>query len=285
MEKSILITNEEIKKLVKESLSKKIIIPKESVNNIFSLYENKKENILMEGIFKTYPPEKVLKYLKKRYGDAAIINIFDGDNDEKVFVIKTGDIDYNQDIIDKDMFLCGYFPSFVEKNNGERTIQYEPRYENVINNIVEDEEFIYHLTPTNKVKKILQIGLTPKTNNKKFVYPDRIYFFLYEPCKEDCLFLMQQFYEETFKSYKMGISKEVTYNGSYTLLAIDTEKITEKCNFFYDPNAENCVYTYDNVPPEAIEIVQEIEQKYLNNKNKIFKNKIYGKTTIKKERS
>ena len=34
----------------------------------------------------------------------------------------------------------------------------------------------------------------------------------------------------------------------------------------YNENAFECIYTYDNIPPSAIEIVEEIEQQYLNNK-------------------
>ena len=261
----LIVTSQEIESLIRESLTKKIIISKESVGNIFSLYNS--TNVLMEGIFRTYPPEKVVKYLEKRYGDAAIVTVFDGDNDEKIFVIKTGDVDYNQNIIDKDMRLCGYFPSYVTKDNGTRTIQYEPLHQNIVNDTVQDEEYIFHITPTNKVKKILKIGLTPKTCNKKFVYPDRVYFFLQERYYEEWVNIIEEFYNEQFKSYKMGIRKDKPYEGSYTVLAIDTEKIKD-IDFSYDPNAEGCVYTYDNIPPEAIEVVCEIEQEYLNN-NKI----------------
>ena len=56
------------------------------------------------------------------------------------------------------------------------------------------------------------------------------------------------------------------YFGTYTLLAIDTEQI-KNVDFAYDPNAFECIYTYDNIPPSAIEIVEEIEQQYLNNKD------------------
>lgn len=262
MAKSVLVSFEEITNLIKESIGKKLILPRKSFGNIFNINETVKENPLLEGIFRTYKPEKVLKYLEKRYGDAAIVNIFDGDNEEKIFLIKTGDVDYNQNIIDKDMALCGYFPSYVEKNNGQRTIQYEPRHQNAVNDIVQDAEYIFHITKTNRVKKILNIGLTPKTHNKKFNYPDRVYFFLKEPSYKEWLDIIEEFYSAELKAYKMRQTNNLPYEGSYTVLSIDTGKI-KNTNFFYDPNAENCVYTYDNIPPEAIEVVCEIEQEYL----------------------
>ena len=248
MTKSVLVSFEEITNLIKESIGKKLILPRKSFGNIFNINETVKENPLLEGIFRTYKPEKVLKYLEKRYGDAAIVNVFDGDNEEKIFLIKTSDVDYNQNIIDKDMALCGYFPSYVEKNNGQRTIQYEPRHQNA--------------TKTNRVKKILNIGLTPKTHNKKFNYPDRVYFFLNEPSYDEWIDIIEEFYSAELKAYKMRQTNNLPYEGSYTVLSIDTEKI-KNTDFFYDPNAENCVYTYDNIPPEAIEVVCEIEQEYL----------------------
>lgn len=259
---TVLVTSEEIKDLIKESLTKRIIIPRDFFGNIFAIDEDTQKNPLMEGIFSTYNPEKIIGYLKKRYGDAAIIKITDSCNGEKIFLIKTGDVDYNQNIIDKDMRLCGYFPSKVDRKNNQRVIQYEPLHQNVVNNKVQEKEYIFHITPTIKVDKILKNGLTPKTCNKRFVYPDRIYFFLEEYYYEEWVYILKEFYDEELKSFKIGIKKEKPYNGTYTVLAIDTEKIKD-IDFFYDPNAENCVYTYDNISPDAIEIVCEIEQEYL----------------------
>ena len=263
MPKRVLLTNEQFKRLISEVCGGNgdLIMPVHSTSNIFSTFDTIPYTTLMEGIFRTYEPEKIIKYLKKRYGDAAIVQIVYGDNDEKLFMIRTGDIDLNQEIIDRDMALCGYFPSFVEKNNGQRTIQYEPRHQNKVNDAVQDEEYIYHLTQTNKVNKILNIGLTPKANNKKFVYPDRVYFFLHEPETDDCLCLMEQFYNEEMRKFRRGETDKV-YGGTYTLLRVDTEKL-KGTDFSYDPNAQESVYTYDNIPPDAIEVDREIEQVYI----------------------
>ena len=140
-------------------------------------------------------------------------------------------------------------------------IQYEPRHQNFINDMVQNEEYIYHLTPTNKVEKIIKYGLTPKTNNKLFKYPERIYFFLHKPSEEDCLCLMRQFYKQELVKVKED-KKYVPYNGGYTLLAIDTEQI-KTVNFSYDPNAFDAIFTTDNISPNAIEIISQIEQNYI----------------------
>lgn len=232
----------------------KPLLPRHYLDDPFSQFNGIKYTPLMEGILHTYEPEKIIRFLEKRYGDAAIVQITKAENGEKIFLIKTGDIDSNQEIIDRDMALCGYFPSYVEKTGNERTIQYEPKHQNKVNEKVLEKKHIYHLTQSQKVPKILKNGLEPKTNNKKFKYPGRVYFFLSEPSYSKCLGLIGEFYREELK--KSGGSN--AYEGSYTLLKINTEQLSG-VDFSYDPNAEDCVYTYDNIPPEHIEIVTVIE--------------------------
>ena len=238
---------------------------KESLLNPFTMSKELKESPLMEGVFSTYEPEKVKRYLEKRYGKYAFVETFENDNNVTIFRIGVYNDEENKHVVDSDMALCGYFPSEtkVSKDGTTLYIYYEPRHQNKVNELVQDEEYIYHLTHTNKVNKILKNGLVPKTNNKKFLYPDRIYCFLHEPDVDDCLILMKQFYNEELKKAKQ---KNITvYNGTYTLLKIDTE-LVKNIDFSYDPNAIDCVYTYDNIPPQAITIERVIEQEYIKNK-------------------
>ena len=230
---------------------------KESFDNPFTIPEKLRNNLLMEGYFKTYPAEDILKYLSNRYGEYASIQLLENKNGVKVFSISFYNDKDNENVINKDMALCGYFPSISQVEGNIKHIQYEPKFQNNVNNIVQKEEYIFHLTPSNKVNKILNIGLTPKTNNKLFNYPDRVYFFLHKPSKKDCLLLMKQFYIE-----KSQIKNQLQYKGSYSLLSVKT-KMIKNCNFSYDPNAFDAIYTYDNIPPEAIKVVCEIEQEYL----------------------
>lgn len=232
---------------------------KESVDNPFSLPESFKNNPLNEGVFETYRPEDVEKYLKKRYGEYAYVDRYKNENNVEIFRIGFYNEENAKKIIEKDMSLCGYFPSKEQlTNNGEMLyITYEPTHQKNVNEKVYEKDTLYHLTTTNMVGKILTIGLVPKTKNKMFKYPNRIYCFLDKPSKKESLNLMKQFYQ-----IELNNGKKQIYEGSYTLLAIDTKKINN-IDFSYDPNAEGCVYTYDNIPPSAIEIVCEIEQEYL----------------------
>lgn len=237
---------------------------KETFDNPFTMSEFLRNSPLMEGYFKTYPTDKIIKYLQKRYGEYASIQVMENENGIEVFIIGFYDDKNSEDVINKDMALCGYFPSISRVTDKIKYIQYEPRHQNHINEIVQDVEYIYHLTPTNKVKKIFKNGLTPRTNNKLFKYPDRIYFFLNEPYYYELQSIIKQFYMEELKKGKEN-KKYIPYTGTYTFLAIDTEMV-KNCNFYYDPNLFDAIYTKDNIPPQAISIVEEIEQEHLNKK-------------------
>ena len=67
------------------------------------------------------------------------------------------------------MALCGYFPSYVEKNNGQRTIQYEPRHQNAVNDIVQDVEYIFIIFSSSlgdsSISFSLNISLNAGSNN------------------------------------------------------------------------------------------------------------------------
>ena len=257
-------TTDKVKKIIENLSTKNTLVPFNYFGDIFSLPEDVKKNPLMEGYYKTYPPEKVKSFLEKRYGDNLNVFLLDAMNGEKCFVIRFNDSDENQEIIDRDMSLCGYFPSYVNKRGVEREVQYEPRRQNKINDAVQDEEYIYHLTQSNKVPKILNIGLTPKTNNKMFMYPDRVYFFLHEPDYDDCVSIARQFYSNEMIQAGLGkIKREDVYNGTYALLRIDTEKVKD-VDFSYGPNGDECIYTYDNIKPDAIEVhLENIGIKYV----------------------
>lgn len=75
--------------------------------------------------------------------------------------------------------------------------------------------------------------------------------------EQHCICFMNQFHDIEFEKFK-----NKCYKGIYSLLAIDT-KMVNNCEFSYDTNAEDCVWTCDNIPSDAISVVCEIEQSYL----------------------
>ena len=215
----------------------------ESYTNIFSISDNLRNNPLMEGYFRTYPLSKVEKFLKQRYGNAAKVSVEKKENGEKAFHVYIWNDEKNKEIVDKDMSLCGYYPSITEISSDGTTllIVYEPRFQNKVNEIVKERPFLYHVTKKSRLNKILANGLSPRTENKLFVYPDRIYFFLNQPSRQELELLTAQL-KENDKGFRKG--------DSYVLIKVSTQGL--KNNFFFDPNTDECVYTKENIPPQFI---------------------------------
>lgn len=80
-------------------------------------------------------------------------------------------------------------------------------------------------------------------------HPDRIYFFLQKD-----LTLNYKFYADDF--WASG-HKNTARDIKYTLLKIDTKKCRNDFKIYGDPNMIRGVWTFNNVPPEAIIIEEE----------------------------
>lgn len=223
----------------------------DNFGNIFAIPNSLKENILMEGYYMTYPPEKVKKYLKNRYGEYAIIETYERDNGIIVFRIGVYNDEDSKRIVDKDMSLCGYYPSFVEIiGNTTQYIIYEPRNQKSVNEIVKTKKYVYHFTKESLYEKIKNVGLCPRTNNKRFNYPERVYLMLEKPTPKNA---------SKFITQLMASDKNKRDDDVYVLLKIATKDLD--MDFFFDPNAENCVYIKENILPKFI----SIEERYIRN--------------------
>ena len=238
--------NKTLRGIIRESI-KHLLLTKNSALNPLTMRASTRNNPLMEGCFKTYDPEIVKGFLEKRYGDAAQIDLYENENGIKMFRVIVWYTDENVEIVKKDMALCGYFLSTEEIHGQQVDLRFEPSKEDKINNLVKKHKYIYHLTPTRKVKKILCQGLYPKTNNKKFNYTGRVYCFLDKPSDSTCKYLIYQFNDNNPKPCL-----------NYTLLKIETQKLVNT-TFSYDPNAENCVYTEDVIPRTCLIVDHEIK--------------------------
>lgn len=125
MGKKILVSDDGFSELLEGLCGIKAVIPKNSFGNIFTLPSDFKKTRLNEAYYATYPIEKVVGYLKKRYGKTAYVDWLEGENGEEVIEVAMGNADYNQNIVDSDLLLCGYFPSCVEEKGKHRNVIYE----------------------------------------------------------------------------------------------------------------------------------------------------------------
>ena len=81
--------------------------------------------------------------------------------------------------LERSFSLCGYYCSFVyrEESTGDFVFQYEPKFQDSHLTKRSIGRYLYHITTVNHLDKIRKIGFIPKSRNKNFDYPPRVYFF------------------------------------------------------------------------------------------------------------
>lgn len=169
------------------------------------------------------------------------------------------------------MASCGYFfakstPIDIKDQNTGMIIgivyayQFEPKHEdNDIRKLIDQWNYIYHISPSCYQNKIGQQGFCPTCKSKTFNYPSRNYFF-----KGDIDFNDIVQYARIFANSKISnanINPNLTnknkdfikkIQSEYTLYYIDTRKIPINIKFFLDPNLKEGFYTEDNIPASCI---------------------------------
>lgn len=103
-------------------------------------------------------------------------------------------------------------------------------------------DVMYHITNSNYIDRIKQIGLIPKAKNKQSTHPNRIYF---SPTIEN---------------------SDKLWNGSFKMNFAPNHGVRLKVNvkgltLYEDPNFPDAVYTYQNVSPNRILDIKPIIEK------------------------
>jgi hypothetical protein len=164
------------------------------------------------------------------------------------------------------MSAFGYFKSAVVKEeiiNDIKwvSIQFEPKFQEIITQeLKNNHNFLYHISPTKYEQKILKYGLIPKSKNNKFNYPYRVYLLM---DKNNNFNLTKSYLISVTKmllNTKLNIVKNQYFNdNNFTLYKIDISKLKNNINFYYDANFYPLsIFSTDNINPEAIEIVDHI---------------------------
>jgi hypothetical protein len=197
--------------------------------------------VLSEGLIKTYPLDKSVKIIKKRFPEL------------EVNIEKDGDIFISGNMMELKNYIplfnnLGYFISLYTINGSEWLKEYddktsakalylEPKYDIEIINI---PKVLYHASPSKFKDKILKIGFIPKTGNKLSKHPDRIYL-------TDKLEVAFYFGE--------NIKKELGYG--YCIWKINGECLSK---LYSDINLRDSgYYAACNIPPKCFELIKEFE--------------------------
>lgn len=272
------ITEKELRKIIREYITEAISTP-----SFFTLFKKNRLselpdiNLLNEGVFKSYDVSFVVRYLNEKlnfttdqikfanHKAEGFIFCEDDYNNECDNINVVIPVSYKRiDELQKIMSACGYTLSHSGKieNDLFQQLEYEKNVQNEVRGLVGKYKYIYHLTPSVYVNKIMKQGLVPKSTNTFLNYTPRIYFLLdkktinygdvarilYNRKIDDTELLDNQ---EIKNKTKDEIEK---YKSEYTLLRIKTSNIIGKVKFYIDNNLPNSVYVTENISPEYIEI-------------------------------
>jgi len=231
---------------------------------------------IKEGLIVTHPIPIAVKVLDKLGYDAEVID----DPFERDYISLDGDPIITSlmltrvDISNKEKFInllrtinsLGYYVSTIINPNSptritpakvKQILDLSNEYEiikNVLVNILIEAKFdieliksnlpdkLYHVTTSDRYVKISKIGLTPKSGSKLALHPERVY--------------MAGSIETAFELVQM-FGAMVDDDVHYIILEIDTKSFSPRVRIFVDPNAENVVWTYSNIPPSNIKLIKQ----------------------------
>ena len=101
-------------------------------------------------------------------------------------------------------------------------------------------KMLYHACDGSVIEKIKKLGLSPKTNNKIEVHPDRVYFCTTVECVK------------SLTNNKRFTKK--TVSDTVYLLTIDMDNLDHNIDFYTDPSHKDAIYTNQNISPRNIKI-------------------------------
>jgi len=238
---------------------------------LLETYKEEYELNLQEGLIKTTKIGEAINILKKQFPNW-FFQYYKGDKDFVIEILKLKE-GIQPEYFEKLLPLLnnlGYFISYMEIYGNwdpttKTTVRIKDKYdEKIVKNAFQNPkihsiyleceakfdqkvnkipEFLYHVSPLRSWEKIQKVGLVPKSRSKKAYHPERIYLGKDE---KNTASLAPKFYQLE------GVK-------DWVLLKINTNMVPgDYLKLYYDPNYEYGYYTLNNIPPQAIEKVKDI---------------------------
>ena len=163
--------------------------------------------------------------------------------------------DYNQNIptiisdMNKNGYFKGYERSVLINNLPYKELRFEPLYQESERNTVINMGMIFHSTYKNNIPNILQNGLIPDSKDPKFTYPKRVYFSKFTSDIRKICDITVQLANVNHKNVL-----------DYCIITIDTKKIPDNVDFYFDPIYENGIFTNDIIPTECIMSIKTFKE-------------------------
>jgi len=216
------------------------------------------DNVLNEGLIKTYSTDETIRVILKTFNDDEKKNLSINKEDDKVggyyfdFYISKNAEDFQKLIykVGQVMNTCGYTESLKNENENLIWLRYQMKFNKLVN--VKQWHYIYHATSKRHLEKIMKYGLSPRSNNSCFSYPPRVYF-VYGTDNTTILQSVKNTLRNVENS-RENLSNRIKNENEYVVLRIDTSKLNDNIRFYQDQDYKLGIFTYENIPPSCIEI-------------------------------
>lgn len=230
------------------------------------IYQRILEEQLITEFLYTVDPKKTISQLIKQIGPEIVDYHFVMKNGKivSIYFKFKDELSKNLSSINKFMDKFGWYPSFIKyKNGGKYTeiiskvlsmkdviIRYEAKYDE---EYIPEGKYLYHITPDIKYPSIRHSGLTAKNQEKISNHPGRVYLIEDENPTHNGNLL-----EIAISLYNDYENKDRVKQ--MFLLRVDLSKL-RKLKFFDDPLffMGKGIWTYENIPPYALEIIDEFD--------------------------
>lgn len=224
----------------------KFILEKDIERYIVEHQPNTSDEFIFESILRSYSMEKFVDALKRRFNHAIITLAWGSERNEngnKYYDVAIY-VDYNFDLQNSDFkSICNlynvYISNITDVKNCIEIIFKQRKTKEVTESIYNECKYLYHITRSKNVDKILKFGLQPKTHSKKSYHPERIYV------------LSDKVPYKDIDKYMRKLEGDV-------LLKIDLSKtINDKLKLYIDPDSGyvDGFYCENFIPSSCISVV------------------------------
>lgn len=213
---------------------------------------------IKEAVGDILPPDEVVEKICQKYQlpKEMVVKVEHHHNIYVYAIIAV--VGKNDKMIESDMSKMGYFmttKSDTETVNGMtfQILQFEPSsqiQDDITKEVLQENNVLYHWTPSYNLESILKKGLIPSHQNSRFKYPPRTYLIEEKASDKDIYNLGQSL---------CMMNENPNNNGKYVLLSVSTRQLPESVRFYYDANSAIGVYTEQQIPKECLNITQEMQ--------------------------
>lgn len=209
------------------------------------------KDVIKEEAIETISVKETINDIKKKFSlsDWQISTEKGANNIELIFIIPISD----EKLIIDAMLSYGWSESCKENKidrlgNKWVAISFDPMFQDSISDEAKQFKYLFHWSPKYNLDNILKIGIVPKSENELFKYPSRIHLMKGNISTNNALYLGKQLYLN---------NTNPNNDGNYVLFSVETSKLPNDMEIYYDPRYEDGYYVKETIPPIAIKIIKK----------------------------